>query len=79
MIFKRCFSRETEGDSDVSGENLRSVPDSISESLIALEEDTLFSEVMSENLLTVIKAIRKVRLTYMHRQYKSFISMSCHI
>lgn len=56
------FSRKTEGDSDVCGEKLRSVPDSISESLIALAEDTLFTEVMSENLLTAIKAIRKVRL-----------------
>lgn len=54
------FSRKTEGDSDVCGEKLRSVPDSISESLIALAEDTLFTEVMSENLLTAIKAIRKV-------------------
>ncbi|KAK4725139.1 hypothetical protein R3W88_027918 [Solanum pinnatisectum] len=49
-------------DSDVSGENLRSVPDSISESLIALGGDTLFSEVMSENLLTAIKGIRKMEV-----------------
>ncbi|XP_060174561.1 uncharacterized protein LOC132605425 [Lycium barbarum] len=48
-----------EGDSDVSGENLRSVPDSITNSLVALEQDTLVTEVMSENLLTAIKAIRK--------------------
>ncbi|XP_016496387.1 uncharacterized protein LOC107815335 isoform X2 [Nicotiana tabacum] len=51
-----------EGDSDVCGEKLRSVPDSISESLIALAEDTLFTEVMSENLLTAIKAIRKMEV-----------------
>ncbi|KAK4377745.1 hypothetical protein RND71_004041 [Anisodus tanguticus] len=49
-----------EGDSDVSGENLRSVPDSISDSLAALAaEDTLFTEVISENCLHNIKAIRK--------------------
>ncbi|KAH0780381.1 hypothetical protein KY290_006808 [Solanum tuberosum] len=54
--------KPVEGDSDVSGENLRSIPDSISESLIALGEDTLFSEVMSENLLTAIKGIRKMEV-----------------
>ncbi|CAN4109530.1 unnamed protein product [Withania somnifera] len=50
------------GDSDVSGEDLRSVPDSIPDSLVALAEDTLFSEVMSENLLIAIKGIRKMEV-----------------
>ncbi|MCD9643403.1 hypothetical protein HAX54_030852 [Datura stramonium] len=41
--------KPVEGDSDVFGENLRSVPDSISESLIALAEDTLFTEMEVNN------------------------------
>ncbi|PHT36714.1 hypothetical protein CQW23_24414 [Capsicum baccatum] len=54
--------KPVEGDSDVAGEKPRSVPDSISDSLVALEEDTLFSEVMSENLLIAIKGIRKLQV-----------------
>ncbi|KAM3339999.1 type-1 glutamine synthetase 1-like [Capsicum galapagoense] len=50
--------KPVEGDSDVAGEKPRSVPDS----LVALEEDTLFSEVMSENLLIAIKGIRKMEV-----------------
>ncbi|KAM3288246.1 hypothetical protein P3S67_021676 [Capsicum chacoense] len=54
--------KPVEGDSDVAGEKPRSVPDSISDSLVSLEEDILFSEVMSENLLIAIKGIRKMEV-----------------
>lgn len=73
------FCRETEGDSNVSGNNLRSIPDSITDSLAALAEDTLFSEVMSENLLTAIKGVRKIQFDLYILTVQNFFPIVNHL
>ncbi|KAK4351475.1 hypothetical protein RND71_030788 [Anisodus tanguticus] len=51
-------------DSPVNQEDYRRLPDCLTESLNALEEDTLFNNMMGENLVVCIKAIRKAEINH---------------
>ncbi|OIS98776.1 hypothetical protein A4A49_09093 [Nicotiana attenuata] len=56
-------------ESRVNQEDYRRLPDCLTDSLNALEEDTLFKDMMGENLMVCIKAIRKVRFKLWFLQY----------
>lgn len=58
LVFFFETDRETH---DVNQEDYRRLPDCLTESLNALEEDALFNDMMGENLVVCLKAIRKVR------------------
>ncbi|XP_059297546.1 protein fluG-like isoform X1 [Lycium ferocissimum] len=53
--------RQTPG---VNQEDYRRLPDCLTESLNALEEDTLFNKMMGDNLVVCIKAIRKAEINH---------------
>ncbi|XP_049410650.1 protein fluG-like [Solanum stenotomum] len=49
---------------DVNQEDYRRLPDCLTDSLNALEEDTLFNDMMGENLVVCLKAIRKAEIDH---------------
>ncbi|XP_070052424.1 protein fluG-like isoform X1 [Nicotiana tomentosiformis] len=51
-------------ESRVNQEDYRRLPDCLTDSLSALEEDTLFKDMMGENLMACIKAIRKAEINH---------------
>lgn len=69
------FFYETDRESRVNQEDYRRLPDCLTDSLSALEEDTLFKDMMGENLMACIKAIRKVRFKLWFLQYTRCISV----
>lgn len=65
-----CVFCETDRETrDVNQEDYRRLPDCLTDSLNALEEDTLFNDMMGENLVVCLKAIRKVRFKSCFLQY----------
>ncbi|KAM3308976.1 hypothetical protein P3S67_010720 [Capsicum chacoense] len=58
-----CTSRNRETH-EVNQEDYRRLPDCLTISLNDLEEDTLFNDMMDENLVVCIKAIRKAEINH---------------
>lgn len=54
---------------DVNQDDYRRLPDCLTDSLKALEEDTLFNKMMGENLVVCMKAIHKARSKLWFLQY----------
>ncbi|CAN4109571.1 unnamed protein product [Withania somnifera] len=53
-----------DGDPDILKENLQRLPVSLAESVEALEKDTLFRDMIGENLLVAIIGVRKAEVKY---------------
>ena len=58
------FLYETDTNPSCLGEKLQRLPTSLSESLVALNEDNVMTDLIGEKLLVAIKGIRKVCLFY---------------
>ena len=60
MRWNRVLFNHTDQNPDNLKEEIQRLPKSLSESLEALEKDTLMRDLIGEKLLTAIKGVRKV-------------------